>query len=44
MDEQLFMMMLLDVWAKFVTNVEKELFIEIVENFINQGVFGTEES
>ncbi len=44
MGEKLFMMLLLELWSKCVTNAEREEVIETVENFINRCIFGTEES
>ena len=44
MGEKIFMMMLLELWAKCSTNSEREELIATVENFINRGIFGMEQS
>jgi hypothetical protein len=44
MGEKIVMMLLLELWCKCTTNAEREELIETVENFINRGIFGTEES
>ncbi len=44
MGEKIFMMMLLEFWAKCKTNSKREELIATVENFINRGIFGTKQS
>jgi hypothetical protein len=38
------MMLLLELWPKCLTNADRMALIETVENFVNKGVFGTEDS
>jgi hypothetical protein len=42
--EKLFVVVLLDAWDSCVTNSDRQRLIEIVENYINCGVFGMPES
>jgi hypothetical protein len=42
--EKIFMMILLEAWSKCTNKQEQELLICTVENLVNTGVFGTEES
>jgi hypothetical protein len=42
--EKLFVVVLLDAWDSCVTNSDRQMLIEIVENYINCGVFGMPES
>jgi hypothetical protein len=42
--EKIFMMLLLELWSKCVTNSDRMDLVETVENFVNRGVFGTEQS
>ncbi len=38
------MMLLLEAWGLCITNADRILLVKTVENFVNTGVFGTEES
>jgi len=42
--EKNFMMLLLELWSKYVSNADRLALIEAVENFVNRGVLGTEDS
>jgi hypothetical protein len=42
--KKIFMMLLLEVWCNCVTHADRMSLIETVENFVNRGVFGTEQS
>ena len=42
--EKIFMMLLLELWSKCVSNADRLAVIEAVKNFVNRGVFGTEDS
>jgi hypothetical protein len=42
--EKNFMMLLIEVWSKCITNSDRIDLIKTVENFVNRGVFGTENS
>jgi hypothetical protein len=42
--EKIFLVLLLEVWSNCRNKEEKELLISTVENYVNTGVFGTEES
>jgi hypothetical protein len=42
--EQIFMMLLIELWSKCVSNPDRMDLVETFENFINRGVFGTEQS
>ncbi len=42
--EKIFMMLLLEAWTQCNSPSDKSELVETVENFINTGVFGTEES
>jgi hypothetical protein len=42
--EKLFMMMLIEVWNKCSSPSDQKALVEAVENFINTGIFGTEQS
>lgn len=44
MGEKLFMMALLEAWNRCDSNESRRLLLEAVENFVNTGVFGTEQS
>jgi len=44
MGEKIFMMLLLEAWNECNSNADRELLISTVENYVNTGVFGTEES
>jgi hypothetical protein len=43
-NEKLFMMVLIEAWESCRSNQERELLIKIIEDYINSGVFGTEQS
>jgi hypothetical protein len=43
-NEKLFMMVMIEAWDSCTSNHEQEILIATVENYINTGVFGTEES
>ncbi len=38
------MMVLIEAWESCRSNQERELLIKIIEDYINSGVFGTEQS
>jgi hypothetical protein len=41
---EIFMMLLIEAWGLCVTNADRILLVQTVENFVYTGVFGTEES
>jgi hypothetical protein len=42
--EKIFMMLLLELWLKCITNSDRMDLVETVKNFANRDVFGTEHS
>ena len=44
MGEKIIMMLLLEAWSACFNNEDRELLVQTVENFVNTGAFGTEES